>query len=58
MPNNNDFYTVRELADALNLTPDAVRRYIYAGTLKAKKFNGAYIIDRETAEEFIKKRSA
>lgn len=52
------YYTVRDLADALDLTPDGVRRYIIAGKLKAEKFNGAYIIDRKEAEEFIKRRSA
>lgn len=53
----SNFYTVREVADVLNLTPDAVRRYIYTGKLEAKKFNGAYIIDRDAAEQFIKDRT-
>lgn len=52
------YYTVRDLADALNLTPDAVRRYIIIGELKAEKFNRTYIIDREDAEKFIKQRTA
>lgn len=53
-----NFYTVRELADAVKLTPDMVRRYIYSGKIKAEKFNGAYIIPKTVAEEFIKARSA
>lgn len=53
-----NFYTVRELADAIDVTPDTVRTLIRTGKLKASKFNGAYIIDREAAEAIIKQRSA
>lgn len=55
---NKTFYTVREIADKLGITTYAVRSYIYSGRLKATKFNGAYIIDKAVAEEFIKQRSA
>lgn len=58
MPDKKDFYTVRELADVLNVTPETVRNFIRTGVLKASKFNGAYIIARAEAEKIIEQRSA
>lgn len=58
MPDKKDFYTVRELADVLNVTPETVRNFIRTGVLNASKFNGAYIIARAEAEKIIEQRSA
>lgn len=55
---NEQFYTVAQLADKLKLTDEAIRAKIRAGKLKASKFNGAYLIEKEEAERLIKERNA
>lgn len=51
-----DFFTVKELAEALNVLPDTVRKMINDGRLHATKFNRSYIISKEEAERLIKER--
>lgn len=55
---NEKYYTVQELAEKLKLTDEAVRAKIRAGKLKASKFNGAYLIEKDEAERLIKERNA
>lgn len=55
---NENFYTVSELAEKLGLTDESIRVLIRRGKLKASKFNGAYLIDKEDAERLIKERNA
>lgn len=52
-----EFYTVKDICEALDVLPDSLRQHIRAGKLKALKINGSYIIDREEAERFIAERS-
>ena len=51
-----DFYTVKELAELLNILPKSVRRLITEGKLEATKLNGSYIISKAAAEQLIEKR--
>lgn len=55
---NENFYTVAELAEILNLTDESIRVLIRRGKLKASKFNGAYLIEKADAERLIKERTA
>lgn len=51
-----EFYTVREVAEALNVLPDTIRKWINDGKLQATKFNRSFIISKEEAERVIKER--
>lgn len=51
-----DFYTVKDLAELLNMLPQSVRRLINAGKLEATKLNGSFIIKKEAAEKLIKEK--
>lgn len=55
---NEKYYTVQELAEILKLTDEGVRAKIRSGKLKASKFNGAYLIEKDEAERLIKERTA
>lgn len=55
---NEKYYTVAELAEIIGLTDESIRVLIRRGKLKASKFNGAYLIDKEDAERLIKERTA
>lgn len=55
---NEKYYTVAELAEIIGLTDESIRVLIRRGKLKASKFNGAYLIDKEDAERLIKERNA
>lgn len=43
-------YTVHEVAEALNLTPATIRRYIKSGTIKAQKVGSKWYITDENLE--------
>lgn len=53
-----DFLTVKEAAEKLQLIEATVRGYIRNGTLKATKLSGAYFITKEDLDAFLKKRGA
>jgi len=49
----DDFYTVDQLAQILDLHPRTIRRYIRENRLKALKVGGEWRIRKEDAEMFI-----
>ena len=51
-----DIYTVKEVAELINLRPQAIRAAIHAGTLKAEKFNTYYIIRRNDLADYLEYR--
>ena len=53
---DKDFYTAKEAAALIGLNPPAIRAAILAGTLKADKFNHAYIIRREDLADYLEYR--
>lgn len=46
-------YTVRELAESLDITDITIRRYIKDGKLKATKLGGKYHISEEALRQLI-----
>lgn len=46
-------YTVDEVAEIIHRTPDAVRKHIKAGRLKAQKVGRAWYVTEKTLTEFI-----
>ena len=50
-------YTVRELADSLDITDITIRRYIKDGKLKATMLGGKYHISEEALRDLISKGS-
>lgn len=50
---DNEFLTVREVADVLDCSAATVRSYIHQGALPAEKVVNAWLIDPEDLEEFI-----
>lgn len=51
-----DAYTVKEVAQLLNLDPQAIRAAIRAGTLKAGKFSNSYFIRRADFADYLEYR--
>jgi excisionase family DNA binding protein len=51
-----DIYTAKEAAALIDLSPQAIRAAIHAGTLKAEKFNTYYIIHRDDLAEYLEYR--
>lgn len=49
-----DFFTVKQVAEFLGVTPNAVRNMIYRGNLPARKWGGRLIILREDFERFLR----
>lgn len=47
-----NYVTVAEVAERLNIHPESVRRLIRAGKLPARKFANAWLIDKTTLEQF------
>jgi excisionase family DNA binding protein len=47
------FYSVKETADLLHLTPLTVRKYIQKGRLRALRIGRPYYIREEYLKEFI-----
>lgn len=53
-----DLYTVKDVAELLNLTEPGIRANIKSGKLKATKFNNSYIITKADLESFLEDRGA
>ena len=47
------FYTIRELAQALHITPQTVRAYIKQGKLKSKRIGRPIFITENNLKEFL-----
>ena len=50
---NLKFYTVSEIAQALNVTPQTVRLYIKQGRLKSQRIGRPLLISEKQLREFI-----
>ena len=51
-----DFYTLVELADLLDMHPNAVQKHISAGRLKSDyMISGSRVFRQETVDEFVNK---
>jgi len=48
----NDYVTVQEAAQRLNIHPESVRRLIRAGKLPARKFANTWLVERDVLEQF------
>jgi len=48
------FYTVREVAKALRVTPQTVRAYIKRGKLKGKRIGRPILITENNLKEFLR----
>lgn len=51
---NNEFYTVEQVAELLKVHWQTVLNYIKNGKLKAVKLGKGYRISKEALQEFIK----
>ncbi len=51
---NNEFYTVEQVADLLKVHWQTVLNYIKSGKLKAVKLGKGYRISKEAIDDFIK----
>lgn len=51
-----DIYTVKDIADMLEITAFGVRKYIYDGRLKAEKVGNTYFIKAADLVRFLKER--
>lgn len=52
-----DFYTVKDIAEQLQVQEKAVRRLISQGGLKASKVCGKLIVTAENLREFINSKA-
>lgn len=50
---NLKFYTVSEIAQALNVTPQTVRLYIKQGRMKSQRIGRPLLISEKQLREFI-----
>lgn len=50
---NKDFYTVKDIAEELQVTEKAVRYQIKAGKLEASKVLGKFIVTAENYKKYI-----
>lgn len=55
--NNNEFYTVKQVAKLLQVHWQTILNYIKNGKLKAVKLGKGYRIKKEELDNFIKKQS-
>lgn len=53
---DKEFYTVREIADLLEVTVDTIQSYIRRKELIAYRVGNSYRIKREDFEKFLEKR--
>ena len=49
-----EFYSLKEVAEILNLAEITVRRMVKRGSIKAHTFGRVYRISREDLDEFIR----
>ena len=47
------FYTIPEIAEALNVTPQTVRAYIKQGKLKGQRIGRPILITENNLKEFL-----
>ena len=47
-----NYVTVADAAERLNIHPESVRRLIRSGKLPARKFANAWLIEKATLEQF------
>ena len=50
---HKDIYTVKDIAEQLQVTEKSVRRLIASGDLKAKKAIGKWVVTAENFKEFF-----
>jgi excisionase family DNA binding protein len=50
---NIKFYTVQEIAQALQVTPQTVRTYIKQGKIKAQRIGRPLLITESSLKEFL-----
>lgn len=48
------FYTIPEVAEALKVTPQTVRRYIKIGKLKSQRIGKPILVTEKNLREFLK----
>lgn len=53
--NNNEFYTVKQVAELLQVHWQTILNYIKGGKLKAVKLGKGYRIEKKDLEVFLKK---
>ena len=46
-------YTIPEVAEIMHKTPEAIRKYIHSGKLRAQKVGRAWYVTEKTLTEFI-----
>ena len=54
--NGGDFLTIREAADALGMTSDAIRSRVKRGSLEGKKQGRAWLVNRQAIESLMDAR--
>lgn len=52
--NNNEFYTVEQVAELLQVHWQTILNYIKSGKLKAVRLGKGYRISKESLDSFIK----
>lgn len=53
-----EMVTVSEIASRAGITPRGVRNHIRSGLLAARKINGSWLINADTAEQYLAGRQA
>lgn len=53
--NNNEFYTVEQVSELLQVHWQTILNYIKAGKLRAVRLGKGYRIDKKDLEVFLKK---
>jgi len=47
-------YTVPEIAEMLQITPQTVRNYLNEGRIKGTKAGGKWVVEKEALKEFLR----
>ena len=50
------FYTIPEIAEALNVTPQTIRVYIKKGRIKSQRIGRPILITENNLKEFLNER--
>lgn len=48
--------TTRQAAEYLGYAEDTVRKYVYRGLIKTKKFGGLHVLTKQECDRFRKER--
>lgn len=51
-----DMYTIKQVAENLNLSQKTIRRYLHSGMLECFKVGGTYRISKEQLDNFLNKK--